>query len=49
MRRAIGAQRSSIVVQSLIEAAMLCGIGGIIGILLGTGGSLLAGRLMFQK
>ena len=27
---------------------MLCGIGGIIGILIGTGGSLLVGRLMFQ-
>lgn len=27
---------------------MLCGIGGIIGILLGTGGSLLAGKLLFQ-
>ena len=31
-----------------IPAAMLCGIGGIIGILIGTGGSLLVGRLMFQ-
>ena len=47
-RRAIGAERSSIVIQFLIEAAMLCGIGGIIGILIGTGGSLLVGRLMFQ-
>ena len=33
IRRAIGAERSSIVIQFLIEAAMLCGIGGIIGIL----------------
>ena len=48
IRRAIGAERSSIVTQFLIEAAMLCGIGGIIGILIGTGGSLLVGRLMFQ-
>ena len=48
IRRAIGAERSSIVIQFLIEAAMLCGIGGIIGILIGTGGSLLVGRLMFQ-
>ena len=31
IRRAIGAQRSSIVAQFLIEAAMLCGIGGIVG------------------
>ena len=48
IRRAIGAQRSSIVTQFLIEAAMLCGIGGIIGILLGTLGSRVAGQLLFQ-
>jgi len=48
IRRAIGAQRSSIVTQFLIEAAMLCGIGGIFGILLGTAGSLVVGKLMFQ-
>ena len=48
IRRAIGAQRGSIVTQFLIEAAMLCGIGGIIGILLGTAGSLVAGKLLFQ-
>ena len=48
IRRAIGAERSSIVTQFLIEAAMLCGIGGIFGILLGTGGSFLVGKLMFQ-
>ena len=48
IRRAIGAQRSSIVAQFLIEAAMLCGIGGIIGILFGTGGSLLLSNLLMQ-
>ena len=48
IRRAIGAQRSSIVAQFLIEAAMLCGIGGIIGIALGTAGSYIVGKLMFQ-
>ncbi len=48
IRRAIGAERVSIVTQFLIEAAMLCGIGGIFGILVGTGGSLVVGRLMFQ-
>ena len=48
IRRAIGAQRSSIVTQFLIEAAMLCGIGGIIGILIGYGGTHLAGKLLFQ-
>ena len=48
IRRAIGAERSSIVTQFLIEAAMLCGIGGIFGILVGTAGSLVVGRLMFK-
>ncbi len=48
IRRAIGAQRSSIVTQFLIEAAMLCGIGGLIGMALGTGGCLLLGNLLFQ-
>ncbi|WP_417043618.1 ABC transporter permease [Dysosmobacter sp.] len=48
IRRAIGAERSSIVTQFLIEAAMLCGIGGIFGILVGTGGSLIVGWMMFK-
>ncbi len=48
IRRAIGAERGSIVTQFLIEAAMLCGIGGIIGIGFGTLGSLVLGRLMFS-
>ena len=48
IRRAIGAQRSSIVAQFLIEAAMLCGIGGIVGILAGTGGSVVLSRLMYD-
>ena len=48
IRRAIGAQRSSIVAQFLIEAAMLCGIGGIIGILFGTAGSLILSNLLMQ-
>ena len=48
IRRAIGAERSSIVTQFLIEAAMLCGIGGIVGIGLGTVGSLVLGKIMFQ-
>ncbi len=39
IRRAIGAQRASIVAQFLIEAAMLCGIGGLVGIAVGTLGS----------
>ena len=48
IRRAIGAQRSSIVAQFLIEAAMLCGLGGIVGIGLGTVGSLVLARAMFR-
>ena len=48
IRRAIGAERSSIITQFLIEAAMLCGIGGIFGILIGTGGSLILGKFLFQ-
>ena len=48
IRRAIGAQRSSIVAQFLIEAAMICGIGGIIGIGLGYLGTMIAGRLIFD-
>lgn len=39
IRRAIGAQRASIVAQFLIEAAMLCGLGGLMGIVVGTIGS----------
>ena len=48
IRRAIGAERSSIITQFLIEAAMLCGIGGIVGIGFGTIGSLVLARAMFQ-
>ena len=36
VRRAIGAKRVSIVTQFLIEAALICGIGGMIGAALGT-------------
>ncbi|MBP1736560.1 MAG: transporter, permease protein [Oscillospiraceae bacterium] len=35
IRKAIGAQRKSIIVQFLIEASLLCGMGGILGILVG--------------
>jgi len=48
IRRAIGAKKRSIVTQFLIEAAMICGIGGIIGILLGFGLTNLGGRLLFD-
>ena len=48
IRRAIGAERSSIVTQFLIEAAMLCGIGGVIGIAIGTAGTRIAGKLLMK-
>ena len=48
IRRAIGAERSSIVVQFLIEAAMICAIGGIIGIAIGFLGTFIAGSLLMQ-
>ena len=35
IRKAIGAERRSIIIQFLIEACMICGIGGILGILVG--------------
>ena len=46
VRRAIGARRSSIVTQFLIEAGMLCGMGGIIGILIGAVGTRIVGQLL---
>lgn len=48
IRRAIGATKQSIVVQFLVEAGMLCGIGGIIGIAIGYAGSMIVGRLALQ-
>lgn len=48
IRRAIGAQRSSIVAQFLIEAAMLCGIGGIVGIIFGALGSIVLSTLLMK-
>lgn len=48
IRRSLGAQRSSIVAQFLIESGMLCGMGGIVGIIFGTIGSLALGKFLFQ-
>ncbi len=48
VRRAIGAERSAIVSQFLIEAGMLCGMGGIIGILIGAVATRIAGKLLMQ-
>ena len=48
IRKAIGAERRSIIVQFLIEAAMICGIGGIFGIAVGYIGTLIVGKLSFN-
>ena len=48
IRRAIGAERRSIVVQFLIESGMICGIGGIIGIAVGFVGTAVASRIIVQ-
>jgi putative ABC transport system permease protein len=42
VRRAVGATRSDIMGQFLVEAAMISGLGGLLGILLGAGGATVA-------
>ncbi len=46
IRKAIGAERASIITQFLIEAAVICSIGGIIGIGIGYIGTMIAGKLI---
>ena len=48
IRKAIGAERRSIIAQFLIEAAVICGIGGILGIIFGCMGSLIAGKFLLN-
>ena len=48
IRKAIGAPRSSILLQFLVESAMVCGLGGVLGILLGLVGTLIAGKLILK-
>jgi putative ABC transport system permease protein len=45
LRKAIGATRGHILLQFLIESMTLCVLGGVLGILLGIGGSALLARL----
>ncbi len=49
VRRAIGARRKSIVTQFLIEAGVICGVGGVIGISLGTLITVVASQLMIKE
>jgi putative ABC transport system permease protein len=46
VRRAIGAERGDIMLQFLVEAGMLTGIGGVIGIVFGTGLAFLVSKLI---
>ena len=48
IRRAIGAERSAIVSQFLIEAGMLCGMGGIFTVIFLTAAHRVAGKLLMQ-
>jgi putative ABC transport system permease protein len=45
VRKALGATRGAILLQFLIEAVVLCLLGGIVGILLGGGGAALLNKL----
>jgi putative ABC transport system permease protein len=46
IRRAIGARKRSVMVQFIIEAIMLCELGGAIGVVLGVIGGNVAGHYM---
>jgi macrolide transport system ATP-binding/permease protein len=46
LRMAVGADARDILRQFLVEAVVLCLVGGFIGILVGRGGSILVGRIM---
>ena len=48
IRKAIGAERRSIIAQFLIEAAVICGIGGVFGIIVGYLGTLIAGKMLLD-
>ena len=48
IRKSIGALRSSILAQFLVESAVVCGAGGVLGILVGVCGSLIAGKMLLK-
>ena len=45
VRKALGATRHSILLQFMVEALVLCLMGGVMGIILGTGGAMALSRL----
>lgn len=45
-RKALGAQNSAILMQFIIEAMIICLLGGVIGVILGIGGGMLGAKLM---
>ena len=49
IRKAIGAERGSIITQFLIEAAVICAIGGLIGIAVGYVGTMVFGKLILGE
>ncbi len=48
IKKAIGAPRREIISQFLLEAAILSGLGGVIGIAVGYAGSLILGKLLYD-
>jgi putative ABC transport system permease protein len=46
IRKAIGAKKKDILIQFLIESVVLSGLGGVIGIIIGVGGSLLLANVL---
>jgi putative ABC transport system permease protein len=46
IRRAVGARRAAIMRQFLVEAAVLSGLGGLVGVALGAAATLLAGQIV---
>ena len=48
IRMAIGASRASIIMQFLIEAAVICAVGGILGLAVSVLGTLVAGKLIMD-
>ncbi len=48
IKKAIGAPRREIISQFLLEAAILSGLGGVIGIAVGYAGSLILGKILYD-